>query len=68
MSKFWKSGGTKVSHATKLDSVPRALPMPRFDYQRSNSQTNSAKGNATDHAKDDSSTVKIKSLQNLRFA
>jgi hypothetical protein len=49
--------------------LPRQVPMPRFDYQRSNAQTNSVKGDATEDksGKAADSSVKIKSLQNLRF-
>lgn len=68
MSKLFKSRTASVSIAVKADPIPRALPMPRFDYQRSSSQTNSAQGNATDHAKEGAAKVTIKSLQNLRVA
>jgi hypothetical protein len=48
--------------------LPRQVPMPRFDYQRSNAQTNSVKGEADDKSgKSADLSVKIKSLQNLRF-
>lgn len=47
--------------------LPRELPMPRFDYQRSNSSTNAIKS-CDEDSEGQTGPIKIKSLQNLRFA
>jgi hypothetical protein len=47
--------------------LPRQVPMPRFDYQRANSSTNSVKGSEEERNKAGEGAIKIKSLQNLRF-
>ena len=51
--------------------LPRQVPMPRFDFQHANPKTNSI--TTTVEAGDKKSksgekSVKIKSLQNLRFS
>jgi hypothetical protein len=66
-----RSPYASASTSAKLDTgIPRTLPMPRFDYQRSNPKGNSAEGRSIDlqeGREEKSGPFKIKALQNLRI-